>query len=382
MPHIITCVSSCILGIALLGNVSMLIPVGRTTSSGGVPLDAVFTNRDQIITLGTTIELDGKHWQYRLNQWDIQKRAWVRHTALEAHASQQKLPKECARIGYLPRVSEVLACTDNHNLTFFGVEKLDKERTQEFSSGEQVLDFAPNENMNALYVVVATARRGIVLRRYQLNSGKLDQEIEVPTSEINSRSLAVAADGTTAATFANLYRRTKSSGEIIICRFNQHSFCKKVITDTPISQLSVSDDSLLFVSSAFADRRSSSRATCIQSLSLSTLQIDAHAYCRPGFGVHYAIAISNNFVIGYSGYGTYSSFTENTKALVGSLSVWGRTSRKLLAVANLTENSGVHQNSSKIVAEGFGKDKFLFFNVLGGFPDLLLYDLHDVIANN
>ena len=151
----------------------------------------------------------------------------------------------------------------------------------------------------------------------------------------------------------------------------------------PISEARFSDnDALLVVSSELADRGSGSRARCLQSITISTLSIDTHAYCRPGFGAHYAFGEGNDFVVAYSGYASYNWMTENTRVVASSISIWQKDSRRLIALGELSEGSTVHQSSGRIVGDAFRRGRFMFFNVAGGMPELLLYDLSEVIPKN
>lgn len=129
--------------------------------------------------------------------------------------------------------------------------------------------------------------------------------------------------------------------------------CSTVPIPMPVANYLASGDSLLFVSDDFADHSSKSLNQCIAKLSLSVLELNPQAYCRPDAGVHYSMAtLGDDFVLGYSGYGARRGWLDDGLLVskASSISIWEAKSGQLLAIAPLS-----HGKSSPFLRPSSGR---------------------------
>jgi hypothetical protein len=262
-------------------------------------------------------------------------------------------------------------------LKFINSESFVAQRTLRLKDGERALDFGVNEGLDLLYVLAVSQQQTLILREFRLGSENIVRQTDLPSvGHANVVSMSISPNGETIALHGNVLERTRTRNEIILCFSNEGLACKLIATKTPISQAFFADNNtLLLVSSEFADRRSNSRKQCIEEVSLPTLNLEKDVYCRPGYGVHYAFGLGGDFVVAYSGYASYSWLTENAKVMASTLSVWDRNSHQLISISQIPEGPQTHQSSTQIRVDASGRRRFLFFNAVGGVPELLLYDL-------
>jgi hypothetical protein len=231
-----------------------------------------------------------------------------------------------------------------------------------------------NEKRQRIYAAGLTRGKGISLTEYGFDTGNIIRQTQLsdlddcyPISIGSSR----AASNPTFVVYGPA--GGSSRGAIAICQEQGTTSCKTAQVKKPVGKLAFKrDDEALFVSSSFADHSFSSRHDCINSISISTLAVDQHAYCADT-GAHYALAlIQDRFLLAYSGYATFNPITETTRNVTNIISVWDSESRRIVAVAKFT-GTQASQNGMRIVASAAGEKQFLVFNTFGA--DVLLFDL-------
>jgi hypothetical protein len=99
-------------------------------------------------------------------------------------------------------------------------------------------------------------------------------------------------------------------------------------------------------------------------MNLATHEVDAHAFCKPEVGVHYALAVvGQDLVVGFTGYANRNFFTESIKGVNNSASVWDAESKHLIAVTGSMENYGAYQADVRIVTD-HGQHQLIVFQRL------------------
>lgn len=364
---------------------ALVLAVSRTDGASLKPVykieaaahldDAVFADGDQIVALTseTSNAANGERRCF-LSVWDIQKKAWLLTKPIDA------LPPSasCGILGYSSFLHR-LTITAQSDLLLFSPRALEFERK---------ISVRPNhiattqDQGGILYALSGPGFKPVTVTSYDLAKGTPAQRMELSTSDYGvSTLLRVAALSNEQLAVlqsdAKPLAVSMRNSTVAICAQARGMSCKTVPLPMPVANFLVSDDSLLFVSADFADHSPKARNQCIAKLSLATLQLDPQAYCRPDAEVHYSIAtLGNDFVIGYSGYGTRRGWLDDGLVVSksSSISVWDAKSGRLMATAPLAYGTGFTLSASVIRADTSGKKRFLFYNPREG-REILLYDL-------
>ena len=355
-------------------DVASLKPVYKIEAPAHVD-DAVFADGDQIVALTSeTSNAANGEARCSLSVWDIQQKAWLLTKPIDA------LPPSasCGTLGYSSFLHS-LTITAQSDLLLFS------PRTLEF---ERKISVRPNRiatiqgQEGVLYALSQPGHKPVTVTSYNLATGSPVRRTELSTLDYSpSTLLQVAAVSDEELAF--LQSDTKPVGvsvrnsTLAICPQTPRMSCTTVPLPMPAANFLVSGDSLLFVSSDFADRSPMARNQCVARLSLATLQVDPQAYCRPDNGVHYSIAtLGNDFVLGYSGYAARRDWLDDGLVVskLSDISVWDAKSGQLVAIAPLSHGRNFTLPASVIRADTSGKKRFLFYNATEGHA-ILLYDL-------
>jgi hypothetical protein len=350
-----------------------LLPSDRLVPPKAGPLDATFTHNGRI-----AVQSDGivSHQRF-VSLWSVNERRWLKSVPIVSRTPTRKGRwTNCSRITYLPSSNSLVVCGSPAQLLVVDADSLEVKREIALDSATETYDFAVLESHDSVYAIGITRGSGLTLTKYAVSTGSIGRRNEISGLD-DSYPASITALERGAGAEVGIYAPERGSRHeaIVICEEDGAISCRGIETRDGVGQLAFQgDQTALFVSSSFADRRSGSRHHCISKLSTTTFRTEEHAYCADT-GVHYAATvIGKRYVLGYSGFATYGWLTENTKELEDSVSVWNAQSGQLVAAARFPKLLAQStQSSVRIVADASGEATFLVFNRLG--TEILVFDL-------
>lgn len=137
-------------------------------------------------------------------------------------------------------------------------------------------------------------------------------------------------------------------------------------------------NTLLFAASVLAGPHDS---VCVQSLKLSTLSIDARAFCSKDGPAHYAMAIlGRDKVVAFTGYAERNGFTENTTRVTSNASVWSVESKHVIAIAEDNTGGRALQTEERLDADQQQENRFMMFSLFA--TTISIYQLPNVNVGN
>lgn len=356
--------------------VPSLVPVETLIPQAHVE-DAVFVDGNRIVVLTSepARPTDGQ-MRCSLSVWDIERRVWLLKKSVEAISPFNS----CGSLGYSPSLHR-LVINANTEVLLINPETLDFDGKISVKPDHIA---AMWERDDILYALSEPGHKPLTLTSYRMSTGAMIRKTFLEFDYSQARPLRVAAIPNNQLAFLQndveplgVPRRNSA---VAICAQQQELTCKTVPLGIPVANFLVLDDSLLFVSDDFPDRSAKSRKQCIGKLSLSTLQVNPDAYCRPDAGVHYSIAVlGSNLILGYSGYGARRGWLDDgmVASKSRSTSIWERKSGRLTAIAPVPGRKSFDLTSSVIRADTSGTKRFLFFNQAED-GEILLYDVGSV----
>jgi hypothetical protein len=309
--------------------------------------------------------------------YGTKEKTWIRSVVSEDDNKDgaRRTIGGCGRILYILSSNSLLVCEGDHVVRVRDAETLQVQKEIHLNPEIHARDVTASYDQGIFYVVGTKQNGSIILDRYSTASGNLTGETELSTaSEQVMLSMALENAGRVIAIAVNdPENKDRMQGGVIVCNNPAATIsCMAFPQKHGVAQTAfLNQGSVLFIFSEFADR--TDRGDCIRQMNLATHEVDAHAFCKPEAGVHYALAVvGQDLVVGFTGYANRNLFTENIKGVNNSASVWDAESKHLIAVTGSMENYGAYQADVRIVTD-HGQHQLIVFQRLTG--AMSLYEL-------
>ena len=286
----------------------------------------------------------------QLSSWDINNRSVI---AITEKAFDEQRPRTqvfpCGRVEASAKLRRVFICSADSHIEVLDPDDLSTVGKIARQESGIISDFAVDDLRSRLFVLTTLGDGSSRLIAYSLPDGQnKENETVLPvTNSMPTRMrLALDLDSGRVGIAVNVNIRNRSNADIYTCIVESGLACTKIIQTDELAQISFLGKQILAATNNFANNKKE----CLLTIDPAAGSM-SREYCSPSTGVHYAVGVVNGrYVAAFTGISKYNWFTEETRSVSSSFSVWRAGNHKVAAVAKDSTDYGSFQDEIEIAA--------------------------------
>lgn len=278
----------------------------------------------------------------------------LRERIINTETAQPLFLLSCGDMRVSSSGSLLVACFQNE-LRFYEPNTLDLIRAFYIDARMVPLGFALDELHSQVLVLFGPKRHelhdaksgNVVLRRYDLSSGKELQSRTLDTVDVVGRAKLVynQASGMVAIGITHNFA-DRRLGNVFICRSDDTQSCEKKAEVGAIGSMAFARSELLM---AMDDV--SSQSNCLVALDLNTGQI-ARKYCGAKHKIKTGVGVAGGkAVVAFTGTSRRNPFTEKVRDLQNTLTLWCSANDQVPLTLSYTADPDLIQDQVRVVGD-------------------------------
>lgn len=312
-------------------------------------------NHDQLILQQSVLTAQGGtiRSQRRLLLIDA-KSGTIIKTAMLPATNGSLVGNHCGDVAADPDLISVYVCSSAGTISVLNVETL-RPRIS-IDCEHRIETFGLDEVHHRLFVI-SQDPAGQYLTVFDATNGAKLESVTTSTGVIDSAQLAVNPHTQRLALAESVLKHSGYKTDIYACMYGEHLRCDPVTQTGQVSQIALSGNELLTASGLLND----DPHICLEQTNIVT-KATSRPYCAPG-GVHYGVgALSDGYIVAYTGISKRLHFKEETKPLESSVSLWKIEDPQVAATASQQGQEGAFLGGARIASSGRGNEFLLFSN--------------------
>jgi len=310
-------------------------------------------DRDQLILQQSVLSAQGGtiRSQRRLLLIDM-KSGSVITTAMLPGTNGSLVGNHCGDVAADPDLIRVYVCSSAGTISVLNAETL--QPIIPIDCEHQIESFGLDEVHHRLFVLSQDSASQY-LTVFDATSGAKLESVTTSAGVIDSAQLAVNPHTQRLALAESVLKHSGYKTDLYSCMYGERLRCESVRQTGQVSQIALSGNELLTASGLLND----DPHICLEQTNIAT-KATSRPYCAPG-GVHYGVgALSDGYIVAYTGMSERLHFKEETKPLESSVSLWKIEDSKIAATASQLGQESAFQGGARIACSGRGNEFLLF----------------------
>jgi len=280
----------------------------------------------------------------QLSSWDIKNQSIITKRVFDDNRPKtQVLP--CGRVETSAKMRRVFICSADSYIELLDPDNLSLVEKMAQQDSGIIGDFVVDDIRSRLFVLTSPGDGTTRLTAYSLPVGNKEHETVLP---VNARGkqmkLALDQDSGRIGIALNATIRSGQNAEIYTCVYESSLACTKITQTEAVSQMSFLERQILAATDI------GNKKECLMTIDPVARSM-SRDYCSPSTGVHYAVGVVNGrYVAAFTGISKTNWFTEETRSVSSSFSVWRAGEHKVAVVAKDPTNYGSFQGALRVVA--------------------------------
>ena len=273
-------------------------------------------------------------------------------TAMVPATNGSLVGNHCGDVAADPDLSRVYVCSSASSISVLNAETL--QPSISIDCEHQIESFGVDEVHHRLFVL-AQDPGGQSLTIFDVKNGTKLESIATSAGAIDSALLTVNPHTQRLALAESVLKHSGYKTELYACMYAEHLRCEPVRQTGQVSQIALSGNELLTASGLLND----DPHICLEQTNIVT-KATSRPYCAPG-GVHYGVgALSDGYIVAYTGTSKRFHFKEETKPLESSVSLWNIEDSQITATASQQGQEAAFLGGARIACSGTGNEFLLF----------------------